>query len=109
MAKINTIGPKGDTFLVHTNDYDIQYDAVNVTVAGVAGDILESASLQVSSTSTGIIGILAEETDGTAGPVRVMTRGNPSSVDHQKLNYNDAVQADVQGWLEDMGIVVVNK
>ncbi|WP_168016595.1 hypothetical protein [Halomonas salinarum] len=109
MTKINTIGPKGDTFLVHANDYDIQFDAVNVTVAGSAGDILESASAQVSSTSTEVIGILAEETDGTAGPVRVMTRGNPSSVDHQKLNYNDAVQADVQGWLEGVGIVVVNK
>ncbi|MGM0985560.1 MAG: hypothetical protein ACQEXI_01065 [Pseudomonadota bacterium] len=109
MTKINTIGPKGDTFLVHTNDYDVQFDAVNVTVSGVAGDILESPSLQVSSTSTGVIGILAEETDGTAGPVRVMTRGNPSSVDHQKLNYNDATEADVQGWLEEVGIVVVNK
>lgn len=109
MTKINTIGPKGDTFLVHANDYDIQFDAVNVTVAGSAGDILESASLQVSSTSTGVIGILAEETDGTAGPVRVMTRGTPSSVDHQKLNYNDATESDVQGWLEEVGIVVVNK
>ncbi len=109
MTKINTIGPKGDTFLVHTNDYDIQFDAVDVTVAGVAGDILESVSLQVSSTSTSVIGILAEETDGSAGPVRVMTRGNPSSVDHQKLNYNDATEADVQGWLEEVGIVVVNK
>ncbi|MDI4637504.1 MULTISPECIES: hypothetical protein [Halomonadaceae] len=109
MTKINTIGPKGDTFLVHTNDYDIQYDAVNVTVAGSAGDILEDASTKVSATSTEVLGILAEETDGSAGPVRVMTRGNPSSVDHQKLNYNDATEADVQGWLEDAGIVVVNK
>ncbi|WP_146613008.1 hypothetical protein [Halomonas sp. SL1] len=109
MTKINTIGPKGDTFLVHADDYDVMFDAVDVTVSGVAGDILEDAATKVSSTSTSVIGILAEATDGTEGPVRVMTRGNPSSVDHQKLNYNDAVQADVQGWLEDMGIVVVNK
>ena len=109
MTKINTIGPKGDTFLVETTQYDAMFDAVNVTVARSPGDILESAALQVSSTSTEIIGILAEETDGTAGPVRVMTRGYVATVDHQKLNYNDATQADVQGWLEDMGIVVVNK
>jgi len=109
MAKINTIGPKGDTFLVHTDDYDVQYDAVNVTVAGQAGDILEDAATKVSGTSVAVLGILAEETDGTAGPVRVMTRGNPSMVDAQKLNYGTAVAADVDALLDERGIVVVNK
>lgn len=108
MAKINSISPKGPQFLVHTTDYDVMFDAVQVTVAGVAGDILESPTAKVSSTSTGVVGVLAEDTDGT-GYAKVMVRGNPSTVDHTKLAYGTAAEADVQGWLEALGIVVINK
>lgn len=108
MTKINTVGPKGDTFIVSCNFYDPMFDAVNVTVAGEAGDILESASAKVSSTSTGVLGILAEATDGTQGNVRVMVRG-VATVDSQKLNYGTAVEADIDAMLDDQMIVVVNK
>lgn len=106
MAKVATIKAP-EQFIVHQVDYDIQFDAVSVTVSGVSGDILESASAQVSSISTEVLGILAEDTDGT-GKVRVLTRGNPSSVDRQKINYNDAVEDDIDAMLEAKGIVVVN-
>ncbi|MCL7942235.1 hypothetical protein M8009_18305 [Halomonas sp. ATCH28] len=107
--KVATVKARqGSTFLVHTTDLDVNLDAVAVNVAGEAGDILESAGVKVSGTSTGVIGILAEDTDGTGSPVRVMTRGTPSTVDRQKLNYNDAVQADIDAMLEAKGIVVIN-
>lgn len=107
MTKINTINPKGDIFLVHTDDYDVQFDAVDVTVAGVAGDVLENASTKVSATSTEVLGILAETTDGTQGNVRVMVRGNPSTVDAEKINTFDST--DALAMLEAKGIVAVNE
>lgn len=106
MPKVATIKAP-EQFIVHCNDYDIQFDAVAVTVAGVSGDILESASAKVSSLSTEVLGILAEDTDGT-GKVRVLVRGNPSSVDREKLGYGDAVESSVDALLNAKGIVVVN-
>lgn len=108
MPKINTVSPKGPQFLVHCDDYSVQFDAVEVTVSGVAGDILEDAGTKVSDTTSGaVLGILAEDTDGT-GWVRVMTRGNPSTVDRQQLNYGAATEATIDALLADLNIIVVN-
>ena len=107
MTKINTINPKGDIFLVHTDDYDVQFDAVNVTVAGVAGDVLENASTKINASSTEVLGILAEDSDGIQGNVRVMVRGNPSTVDAEKINTFDST--DALEMLEAKGIVAVNE
>ncbi|SDO36931.1 hypothetical protein [Vreelandella arcis] len=109
MTKINTVSAKGDSFLVHSDDYDVMFDALNVTVSGVAGDVLETSDAKVTDTSAEVLGILAEDTDGSQGNVRVMVRGNPTTVDAQKLNYNTSVAADIDALLEEKGIVAVNK
>lgn len=106
MAITSTVEPKGSHFIVHCDDYDVQFDAVAVSVAAKCGDILESPSLKVSGTSAAVLGILAEDTDGT-GFSRVMVRGNPSTVNGKVLNYEDAVKADIDALLEAKDIVVV--
>ncbi len=107
MTKIQTVNPQGDHWIVHTDDYDIQFAAVEVTVTGETGAILENASTKVTGTSTEVLGILAEDTDGT-GFVRVMVRGNPSQVNGKSLDYNTSTKADIDALLEEKGIVVVN-
>lgn len=107
MPKIATIKAP-EQFLVHCDDYDVQFDAVNVTVAGKSGDILESSSAKVSATSTVVLGILAQDTDGTQGNVRVMVRGNPSKVRRLSLEYNDATESSIDDLLEKKGILVVD-
>lgn len=107
MSKIKTVDPKGDFWMVHCTDYDIQFTSVEVTVAGKSGDILEDAATKVGADSAEVLGILAEDTDGT-GFVRVMVRGNPSQVNGKELNYNGATEATVNDLLAEKGIVVTN-
>lgn len=109
MATIQT-GVKGkEGFLVQMNgDYNLPFDEVEVTGTFSSGTILENATTAVSATSTEVLGIVAEDVDGTAS-VRVMVRGNPTTVNAQELVYGAAVEADVDALLEAKGIVVVNK
>lgn len=109
MTKIKTTAPKGPKFIMHSDDWDVQFSAVDVTVAASIGDVLESASLQVSSTSTGILGIVCEDTDGTQGYVQVAVRGTPSLIDTKQININDATLSDVEAWLGEKGMVLSNK
>lgn len=100
MAILNTVTPKED-FLVQMNgDYNVPFDEMEVTVAGVAGEII--------TVGTGF-GILADAKEAGAKRVRVLVRGNPTTVNAQALTYgaNDVATTDVA--LAEQGIIVVNK
>lgn len=109
MATIQT-GVKGkEGFLVQINgDYNVPFDEVEVTGTFSSGTILENATTAVSSTSTEVLGVLAEDVDGTAF-VRVAVRGNPTTINSQELVYGSGVEADIDALLAEKGLVVVNK
>lgn len=100
MAILNTVTPKED-FLVQMNgDYNVPFDEMEVTVAGIAGEVI---------TVGDGFGILADAKEEGAQRVRVLVRGNPTSVNAQALTYgaNDVATTDVA--LAEQGIIVVNK
>ena len=110
MAVIKTVKAP-EQFLVQMNgDYNPPFDEVQVTVAGalVAGQVLESAAAVVDGDSTAVFGILAEDKPAGSAWVRVMTRGNPTTVNRQELVYGAATPATIDALLEAKGIVVVN-
>lgn len=96
-------------FLVQMNgDYNVPFDQVEVTGTFASGTILENATTAVSSTSTEVLGVLAEDVDGTAF-VRVAVRGNPTTINAQELVYGTADADDIDALLAEKGLVVVNK
>jgi len=108
MPNIQTVSNK-EGFLVQMNgDYNVPFDEVEITGTFQSGQVLADASTAVSSSSSEVLGIVAEDVDGTAW-VRVLTRGNPTTVNAQELIIGDAVAADVYAALEEKGIVVVNQ
>lgn len=100
MAILQTISPKED-FLVQMNgDYNVPFDEVEVTVAGASGDVIAVG---------GKLGILAEAKEVGAKRVRVLVRGNPTTVNAQALNFGALVVADTVTALAEQGIIVVNQ
>lgn len=100
MAILNTVTPKED-FLVQMNgDYNVPFDEMEVTVAGVAGEII---------TVGDGFGILADAKEEGAQRVRVLVRGNPTSVNAQALTYGANPVEATDTALAEQGIIVVNK
>ena len=100
-----------EQFLVQMNgDYNPPFDQVQVTVSGAlaAGTVLESAAKAVDGSSATVLGILAEDKAAGTAWCRVMTRGNPTTVNRQELVYGTATPATIDALLEAKGIVVVN-
>jgi hypothetical protein len=107
MANIKTVTPQ-ENFLVQMNgDYNVPFDEVQVTVAGAlaAGTVLADAATVAVTGSTAILGILAQDKPAGTAWTRVMTRGNPTSVNAQALT---AYFASAKPLLNAKGIVVVN-
>ncbi|VDO07295.1 unnamed protein product [Brugia timori] len=107
MSTIKTVTPQEDFLVAVNGDYNLPFDEINVTVAGalVAGTVLEDATKVAVTGSTAILGILAQDKPAGAAWARVMTRGNPTSVNAQALN---AYFASAKPLLAAKGIVVVN-
>ena len=100
MAILNTVTPKED-FLVQMNgDYNVPFDEMEVTVAGVAGEVI---------TVGDGFGILADSKEAGAQRVRVLVRGNPTSVNAQALTYGANPVEATDTALAEQGIIVVNK
>lgn len=100
MAILNTVTPKED-FLVQMNgDYNVPFDEMEVTVAGVAGEVI--------AVGDGF-GILADSKEEGAQRVRVLVRGNPTTVNAQALTYGDNPVEATDTALAEQGIIVVNK
>lgn len=101
MAILATITAQEDFIVQMNGDYNVPFDEVTVSVAGVAG--------QVIAVGAGY-GILAKDKPAaTAEVVRVMVRGNPTTVNAQALTWGELVQATVEPVLAEQGIIVVNK
>lgn len=101
MAILATITAQEDFIVQMNGDYNVPFDEVTVSVSGVAG--------QVISVGAGY-GILAKDKPAaTAEVVRVMVRGNPTTVNAQALVWGELEQATVEPVLAEQGIIVVNK
>lgn len=99
MAVLATIKPKEDFIVQINGDYNVPFDEIVATAAGASGDVIAVGTK---------FGILAE--DAVIGKsVRVMVRGNPTTVDMQALNFGALVVADTEAALAEQGIIVVNK
>ena len=99
MAVLTTIGNK-ESFIVQMNgDYNVPFAELNVTVAGNSGDVI--------AVGTGF-GILAETKDATPKIVRVLVRGNPTTVNAKAINFKALNVATTTNALANQGIIVVN-
>lgn len=102
---VKTIGAQEDFIVQMNGDYNVPFDEVVVGVEVEAGDVLEDANTKATELSTEVLGIAAA--DAEAGEsVRVMVRGNPTTVNAQALS---VVGEGVESALEAKGIIVVNK
>ena len=101
MAVLATIGNKEDFIVQMNGDYNVTFDELNVTVAGNSGDVIAFA--------VGGFGILAETKDATPKIVRVLVRGNPTTVNAKALNFKALNVATTITALASQGIIVVNK
>lgn len=110
MAVIATIGKKEDFLMQVNGDYNVPFDQINVTVAGAlsAGTVLETAAKAVDGSSAAVLGILAADKPAGAAWCRVMTRGNPTTVNRQALVYGAATPATIDALLAPKGILVEN-
>ena len=100
MAVLATVNSK-ESFIVQVNgDYNVAFDELNVTVAGNSGDVIDVGG--------GKFGILAETKDATAKIVRVMVRGNPTTVNAKAINFKALNVATTTTALASQGIIVVN-
>lgn len=112
MAVIQTIREQ-EAFLAQVNgDYNVPFTEVLCTVAGAlpSGTILKDAATVAVTGDTDVLGILAHDKAAGTKSVRVMVRGNPSTVYIRELNrvagYNVAASAYAAA-LEAAGIVLI--
>jgi len=99
MAVLTTIGSKEDFIVQMNGDYNVAFDELSVAVAGNSGDVIAVGSK---------FGILAETKDATAKIVRVLVRGNPTTVNFKALNFKALNVATTITALASQGIIVVN-
>ena len=101
MTMIKEIGTKED-FLVQVNgDYNTIFDQVSVATAGKSGEVI--------TVSAGVFGILAADKETGAKVVRVMVRGNPTTVNAKALDFKALAVPATTLALEKQGIILVNK
>lgn len=102
---ILTTVTRPEQFLVQVNgDYDILFDAVEVTVAAAlpSGTVLKDAATAAIAADTAVLGILAADKPAGTATVRVLTRGNPTLVNPSLLS---VASATVVAALQAKGIV----
>lgn len=97
---IKTIGTKEDFLMQMNGDYNVPFDELEVTVAGVSGEVI--------AVGDGF-GILAATKEAGAKRVRVLVRGNPTTVNAKALTYGSNTVATTNAALASQGIIVVNK
>lgn len=98
MAILTTVTAKEDFIVQINGEYGVPFDEVEVAADVVAGEVFEVVD-------GGDVGIAAA--DGSTGDfVRVMVRGNPTTVNAQALT---GLTAPFEAKLKAQGIIVVNK
>lgn len=100
MAVLATISTQEDFIVQMNGDYNVAFDEMSVTVAGKSGDVIAVGSA---------FGILAKDKEAGASFVRVMVRGNPTTVNAKALNFKALNVATTITALASQGIIVVNK
>ena len=97
MPVLTTVAAKEDFIVQMNGDYNVPFDELELAADAVSGEVI--------AVGDGF-GIAAE--DGLDGDIiRVMTRGNPTTVNAQALV--DYVAATHDAAFAEVGIVVVNK
>ena len=100
MAVLATISTQEDFIVQMNGDYNVAFDELSVTEAGKSGDVIAVGSA---------FGILAKDKVAGAAFVRVMVRGNPTTVNAQALDFKALdVDATITA-LASQNIIVVNK
>ena len=100
MAVLTTISPQEDFIVQMNGDYNTAFDVLNSAVAGKSGDVIAIGSSY---------GILTKEKGAIASLVRVMVRGNPTTVNARALDFKALNVATATTALASQGIIVVNK
>lgn len=96
MAKINSVVAKEDFIVQINGEYGVPFDEMALPAAAVSGGIVAVGS------GFGI----AAEAGALGDKVRVMVRGNPTTVNEQALT--GYVSATHKAKLAAVGIIVVN-
>lgn len=99
MAILETVAPQEDFLAQINGDYNILFDQMEVATAQKSGDVIAVGSAY---------GIVAKDKGVGAEVVRVMVRGNPTTVNAKSLNYGALVVADVNVALRSQDIYVIN-
>lgn len=108
MPVITTVAAQED-FLVQVNgDYNVPFDEVSLTVAAVSGQVIANGedSFAIVGTAVPLAAKNAEGQWPIGTKVRLLTRGNPTSVNAQALT--GYVGATHKAALAAVGIIVVN-
>jgi len=108
MPIIATVGAQED-FLVQVNgDYNVPFDQMSLAVAAVSGQVVAVGDgFGIVGTAVFPSSVNAEGQYPIGTRVRMLTRGNPTTVNAQALVGYVAATHDAA--FADAGIVVVNK
>lgn len=107
MAVVATVKQQ-EAFLMNVNgDYNVPFDEVTCTVAVAlpAGTVLKDLGTAALGTDTTVVGILAQDKPVGTARVRLMSRGNPTTVNAKALSVSSATIITA---LAARDIIVVN-
>ena len=107
MSVVATVNQQ-EAFLINVNgDYNVPFDEVTCTVAGAlpAGTVLKDLATAAIAADTAVVGILAQDKPAGSQRVRLLTRGNPTTVNAKALSVSSAT---IVAALAAKSIVVVN-
>lgn len=107
MSVVATVNQQ-EAFLINVNgDYNVPFDEVTCTVAGAlpAGTVMKDLATAAVDADTDVVGILAQDKPAGAARVRLMTRGNPTTVNAQAISVSSATIVTA---LAAKSIIVVN-
>lgn len=97
-----------EAFLIDVNgDYNVPFDQVTCTVAAAlpAGTVLKDLATAAAAADTAVVGILAEDKPAGTARVRLLTRGNPTTVNAKAISVSSAT---IVAALAAKSIIVVN-
>ena len=97
-----------EAFLINVNgDYNVPFDEVTCTVAAAlpAGTVLKDLATAAVTADTAVVGILAQDKPAGSQRVRLLTRGNPTTVNAKALSVKSATIITA---LAAKSIIVVN-
>ena len=107
MSVVATVNQQ-EAFLINVNgDYNVPFDEVTCTVAAAlpAGTVLKDLATAAVNADTAVVGILAQDKPAGSQRVRLLTRGNPTTVNAKALSVKSATIITA---LAAKSIIVVN-